>query len=609
MASESRDGFGWEYYVGRYDGLGRRRRRWVRTLKRVSTIIPSSSSGSSVAMATTNADTTAASGGGKKSSFMDAKKKQSSKTLAKKPKVSTSRQRASIYTIIKDQYNFKGFGWSFYKSLLLAKSFGAAFRIPLSANFDSYDKYLAAPYISTSTFVGYPWVIATFLNASLPLDAIKWAIGGVLWKIQWALAVVSAFVRGVIEAVIFIVLWPWRLWRTSLEMLAMLVSRLRIGPTKSVVEAEASQTLFDGADKVAEKDATMNVTIETHIEMNNSSEFSVDNVGEVSATTAVVDSPRGGASTTNNAQVSTTTTKSSQKKKDKIKKKHLTLLGNEVPSFHRSNSIEYSTTIQERLGMCISWRVSQQRGYEFRWHFFYTCLPTVLFWNQIEEERKKRLDSVRRRLWGVWNARKNDPSSAKFVGTIEADKIDDRDKEPKPPSKSSSRSNKDSQSHFLSSFLSDHSSTVGMSSGFPLPVDPYFSLSLMLSLSGFYYGWLLKYIRSLFVLPLPQSRPTRVSPSRQKERYYNDLLNSISDDEATTMSESDDKLSTNSEKLVSSALKKKLTLEEAEENLAELTDDETSSIATSSTQMDFSDSDTEDCLENSTATELNVAGL
>ncbi len=27
----TRDGFGWEYYVGKYDGLGRRRRRWVRS--------------------------------------------------------------------------------------------------------------------------------------------------------------------------------------------------------------------------------------------------------------------------------------------------------------------------------------------------------------------------------------------------------------------------------------------------------------------------------------------------------------------------------------------------------------------------------------------------
>jgi hypothetical protein len=33
--SGERDGFGWEYYVGRYDGLGRRRRRWVRSLLRL----------------------------------------------------------------------------------------------------------------------------------------------------------------------------------------------------------------------------------------------------------------------------------------------------------------------------------------------------------------------------------------------------------------------------------------------------------------------------------------------------------------------------------------------------------------------------------------------
>ena len=42
--ARSTDGFGWEYYVGKYDGLGRRRRRWVRSLIRVS----SGSSGSSI---------------------------------------------------------------------------------------------------------------------------------------------------------------------------------------------------------------------------------------------------------------------------------------------------------------------------------------------------------------------------------------------------------------------------------------------------------------------------------------------------------------------------------------------------------------------------------
>ena len=49
-----------------------------------------------------------------------------------------------------------------------------------------------------------------------------------------------------------------------------------------------------------------------------------------------------------------------------------------------------------------------------------------------------------------------------------------------------------SKNSAVSSFLNDHSSSVGFSTGWPLPVDPFFSFNLLVSLSGFYYGWLLK---------------------------------------------------------------------------------------------------------------------
>lgn len=55
-----------------------------------------------------------------------------------------------------------------------------------------------------------------------------------------------------------------------------------------------------------------------------------------------------------------------------------------------------------------------------------------------------------------------------------------------------------SKNSALSSFLNEHSSTLGFSGGWPLPVDPFFSFNLLLSMSGFYYGWILKGISSLF---------------------------------------------------------------------------------------------------------------
>lgn len=323
----------------------------------------------------------------------------------------------------------------------------------------------------------------------------------------------------------------------------------------------------DATRSMIESSEGLDISIETHIELNNSSEFSA-----VSAT-AVADSPRGGAS--NTTQISS------------FHKKHLTMFGNEIPTFHCPNSIEYSSTIQERIGVAVSWRVSQERGYECRWNFVYSCLPTLLFWGQLEEERKRRVETARRYV-GIWGKR-NDPSSARHIGTIETDKIDGKDAiGSESKSLSNSRSKSQSKPPILASFLSDHSSALGISGGWPMPSDPYFNLSLMLSLSGFYYGWLLKYIRSLFVLPIPSPKLL----SKNKE-----LLG-----QNATIS-SADKVS--SQKLVSSALKNKLPLEDADD-LGE-TDDEAS--ITNSTPIDLLESDSEDCLDNSTSTNLNVTGL
>lgn len=128
MASESRDGFGWEYYIGKYDGLGRRRRRWVRSLMRVGS--------STAAVAGSSGSVASAAAALKKKRAVDAKKKTSKSSSAAK-----STAKGGALQAVREQYNFKGFGWSFYKSFLFKRSFGASLRIPLSANFDSVSSY------------------------------------------------------------------------------------------------------------------------------------------------------------------------------------------------------------------------------------------------------------------------------------------------------------------------------------------------------------------------------------------------------------------------------------------------------------------------------------
>ena len=419
MSGEMKDGFGWEYYVGRYDGLGRRRRRWVRNLRRVG------SSPGVKRVETRNVT---------KTSFVVDEKKIS----------------PTLLQAIVNQYSFKGFGWSFYKSLIWKRSFGAAFRIPLSTNFEFFDRYAAIPFVSSSTYFGYPWVIATFLNASVPVDVIEWIVGGVLWKIQWSIAVASALARSIVQAVVWFVVTPWRTCCTFRQIMRRYISKN--GMAQSLMESIDADNVEDADDEVKKpaRNATKHGEIDTLIEMSASS----SEIGDLSAsTTAIVGSPRGGASPQ--------------------KRRFVTILGQPVPTFHRTTNIQYSSVLSRRVGVCISWRISRERGYEYRWNFFLSCLPTQEFWEGIDRVARKKLDTIRR------------------IGS----------KSVKEDSSSASQR----QSPAIQSFLYHHAGTLGVSGGFPMPVDPFFSCSALLSLSGFYYGWLLKYIASMMRLHCDKS--------------------------------------------------------------------------------------------------------
>ena len=417
MAGEMRDGFGWEYYVGRFDGLGRRRRRWVRNLRRI---------GEQSVPQIQKANTTKAS------------------LVVEDKKVSPTLLRA-----IMDQYSFKGFGWSFNKSLIWKRSFGATFRVPLSSNFAFFDRYAAIPFASWTTYFGYPWVVATFLNASVPLEVLEWVIGGCLWKIKWAFAVISALVRSMIEATVWIAMTPWRTWLTMRQiMLNVAKKKSRTGMAQSLIDSIDAEEDGDDTRKKPLKDNSEEVKIDGLIELSSVSSGPNKEMKDMPpvSTNAVVSSPRGGASSTTSN-----------------KKSFRTILGHKVPTFHRTTNIEYSSTISQRVGVCISWRVSKERGYEYRWNFWCSFLPTQECWEHLDKIAKQRMSAFR---------------SKKSVDGYES-------------AVSTSK---------LKSFLYDHSATLGFSSGYPLPVDPYFSLSLLLSLSGFYYGWLLKSLASLLCL-------------------------------------------------------------------------------------------------------------
>ena len=91
---------------------------------------------------------------------------------------------------IRDDFNFKGWGFSFYKSAVFKESFGAAVRLPLTINFDTWERHPALPSISLSVAAFYPGSATLSLNTSLRLEWIQWlfhqvyvAVPAVLWSV------------------------------------------------------------------------------------------------------------------------------------------------------------------------------------------------------------------------------------------------------------------------------------------------------------------------------------------------------------------------------------------------------------------------------------------
>ena len=83
----------------------------------------------------------------------------------------------SLVATLRDQWNFKGFGLSFYKSLTFAKSFGMAFRLPIAANIEWWERNPALPSFSTAVAAYFPWTAIYQISGSLNVDFLAWVLG------------------------------------------------------------------------------------------------------------------------------------------------------------------------------------------------------------------------------------------------------------------------------------------------------------------------------------------------------------------------------------------------------------------------------------------------
>jgi hypothetical protein len=76
----------------------------------------------------------------------------------------------SIVARVRDDFHFKGFGMSFYKSLLYKYSCGVAFRLPILANWDGWDRRPQLPSLSSQVCLYYPPTIAFCVSSSMNME-------------------------------------------------------------------------------------------------------------------------------------------------------------------------------------------------------------------------------------------------------------------------------------------------------------------------------------------------------------------------------------------------------------------------------------------------------
>jgi hypothetical protein len=155
------DALGWDYQF-QYLRPPKRRRIWLRSLKVIS----------------------------KPQNQTRLQQKQKKKALVTKPPQqvrpsplwpSTSLSRT--LERIRDDYNFKGFGLSVYKSFIFPSSFGVALRLPLTMNFDWWDSHPELPSVSSSFGLYFPGMVGVFLSAGVHVEWVKWIVKTILWMV------------------------------------------------------------------------------------------------------------------------------------------------------------------------------------------------------------------------------------------------------------------------------------------------------------------------------------------------------------------------------------------------------------------------------------------
>lgn len=384
VLGEERDDYGWNYVYSMSRQRPRRQRIWLRTVQ-----LNTSSTVTSKPKPTTLQTLQR-----KSASLMRlpslVKTMPASPTMQALRTIPARTQQLpallqSALQMISDDWNFKGFGFSFYKSFLFKESFGLAFRIPLTTNWDVWDRHPEWPSFSMSVAFFYPFTAAVNVSGSVNVEWIKWCVVQLCISGRHLIAIcLLGLARGFVLA----------------------GSALAFPLTRELYQ------LPDSKDLLPRLDSTL---------------------------------------------------------RDK-------------PTF--------STTLQERVGVSYSWRLSAKRGYETRRSVWHIYLPTLLSLLQ-------HVDQVQQTCQKVWRQNPNTVSTTRYLAGFvpQAVRRRGRRRSTTQVSQQSSPSAKIQTFSMLdyareskwAEWCQRKTGSLGVSTGYPIPDKPHFSCSAVLSLSGFYF--------------------------------------------------------------------------------------------------------------------------
>lgn len=345
----SKDELGWEYFIS--NGVGRRRRRWLRTVVE----IPLTASSSSSSLASTNAAS---------ASTKSMEVKRHSGTSWRPNKVRNSnvlfhlsdlpgyRISKRLLKDLSDSFNFKGFGMTGSKSLI-TKGVGIGCRLPLSANFDFWESRPFLPLVNCSLVMYYPLRIAFVLNASLPMGLFKAVFWSAMDWIAWLTMTIYCIAW---KSFMTDLVWKLLLWNSIKVMGKMLA----LGPEEEELPEDYRD--YDN-DRDSDDDYNQKKDAGTNQEdLLDESFFDDDDDSDGYKLHA--------------------------KKKLQDEQRAMRFLGREYPSLPRRRSVIYSRAVSERLGVNVGMHLSKARGFEIRYAWWHSYLPTVDYLNS-------KIDSVK----------------------------------------------------------------------------------------------------------------------------------------------------------------------------------------------------------------------